>query len=63
MLVAEHDGYTRLQDPVLHRRELRFVRATATLTVRDQLLCRNEHQLELPWHFSEDCEVHSTPGH
>jgi hypothetical protein len=60
--IAEHDGYTRLQDRVVHRRELRFVRGTATLTVRDQLLCRNEHQLELPWHFSEDCEVQLDAG-
>jgi hypothetical protein len=55
--IAEHDGYGRLQDRVVHRRELRFVRATGTLTVRDELLCRSEHQLELPWHFAEGCEV------
>jgi hypothetical protein len=60
--IAEHDGYTRLQDRVLHRRELRFVRATATLTVRDELLCRGEHQLELPWHFAEGCEVRLDAG-
>ncbi len=60
--IAEHDGYARLQDPVLHRRELRFVRATATLIVRDELSCRGEHQLELPWHFAEDCEVRLDAG-
>ena len=60
--IAEHDGYERLQDPVLHRRELRFVPATATLTVRDELLCRNEHQLELPWHFAEGCDVRLEGG-
>lgn len=60
--IAEHDGYSRLPDPVVHRRELRFVRATATLTVRDELLCRKEHQLELPWHFAEGCEVRLDAG-
>ena len=61
-LIAEHDGYARLQDPVLHRRELCFAPASATLTVRDELPCRGEHQLELFWHFAEDCEVGSTAG-
>jgi hypothetical protein len=60
--IAEHDGYGRLQDRVVHRRELRFVPATGTLTVRDELLCRNEHQLELPWHFAEGCEVRLDAG-
>jgi hypothetical protein len=59
---AEHDGYARLQDPVLHRRELRFVRSTATLIVRDELECHGEHQLELPWHFAECCEVRLDRG-
>jgi hypothetical protein len=60
--IAEHDGYARLPDSVLHRRELRFVPATATLTVRDELLCRGEHQLELPWHFAEGCDVRLDAG-
>ena len=59
---AEHDGYARLQDPVLHRRDLRFVRSTATLIVRDELECHGEHQLELPWHFAECCEVRLDRG-
>ena len=33
------------------------MRTTGTLTVRDELICQGEHQLDLPWHFAEGCEV------
>jgi hypothetical protein len=56
-LIAEHDGYQRLRDPVRHRRELRFEHATATLTVTDELFCRRSHQVEIFWHFAPDCSV------
>lgn len=59
-LVAEHDGYTRYADAVRHRRELRFERSAAgeaTLTVIDDLLCQDAHEVELCWHFAEHCEV------
>ncbi len=56
-LLAEHDGYRRLGDPVLHRRELRLEHATATLTVIDELFCQHSHQVELFWHFAPDCSV------
>jgi len=56
-LRAEHEGYRRLRDPVLHRRELLFDHATATLTVSDELLCRRSHQVEIFWHFAADCSV------
>jgi uncharacterized heparinase superfamily protein len=59
-LLAEHDGYRRLRDPVLHRRELRLDHATATLTVTDELLCQRSHQVEIFWHFAPNCSVTHT---
>jgi hypothetical protein len=56
-LLAEHDGYRRLRDPVLHRRELRLEHATATLTVTDELSCQRSHQVEIFWHFAPHCSV------
>jgi hypothetical protein len=56
-LVAEHDGYRRLADPVTHRRELCVEHATSAVTVVDELFCRGPHDLEMFWHFAEGCEV------
>jgi hypothetical protein len=56
-LVAEHDGYRRLADPVTHRRELLLDHATSVITVVDELFGRAEHALEMFWHFAEGCEV------
>lgn len=56
-LVAEHDGYRRLADPVTHRRELLLDHATSTLTVVDEIFCRESHAVEMFWHFAEACEV------
>jgi hypothetical protein len=55
--VAEHDGYARLDDPVLHRRELRLDKAARQLTVIDDLQCRGGHLIEIFWHFAEECSV------
>lgn len=59
-LLAEHDGYRRLRDPVVHRRELRLDHATTTLTVIDELFCQGSHQVEIFWHFAPDCSVSHT---
>ncbi len=56
-LVAEHDGYRRLADPVTHRRELRFDRTTSAVTVVDELFGSAPHAVEMFWHFAEGCEV------
>lgn len=54
---AEHDGYTRLSDPVVHRRELLVDGTTGEVRVTDEACCEGEHELEFFWHFSEQCEV------
>ena len=57
MLVAHHDGYRRLADPVRHRRTWRYDGMSATLGVCDELLCSGAHTAEIFWHFAPECQV------
>jgi hypothetical protein len=54
---GSHEGYTRLADPVTHRRTLLKINGGPWL-VRDVALGQREHDLELLWHFASDLEVH-----
>jgi len=56
---GEHDGYTRLQDPVLHRRKIEFDSNRQCIVVKDILECRGNHAVALHWHFGETCRVGS----
>ena len=61
-LVGSHDGYSRLRDPVEHVRDLHFAKSSRLLTVRDTLVCKGSHTVEMCWHFSEDCDVRLQDG-
>jgi hypothetical protein len=61
-LVASHDGYQRLTDPVIHRRELSYNKLIRVLTVTDTIDCCKSHEVEIFWHFAEDCEVRTEGG-
>lgn len=61
-LVASHDGYTRLADPLRHRRTIRFDRVRRRFVVADEIECRGEHGIEICWHFAEQCAVHMSEG-
>ena len=54
---AQHDGYQRLEDPVEHRRVIRFDKETVTFSIMDYLNCLAEHVAEIHWHCSEKCLV------
>ncbi|MFV8819469.1 alginate lyase family protein [Haliea sp. E17] len=54
---AEHDGYLRLPDPVMHRRRVSFRKRERMIHVVDFLECRGHHKLEWHWHCSEHCKV------
>lgn len=56
-LVASHDGYRRLPDPVRHRRTWSYDSTCATLTVTDELQCAGAHAAEIFWHFAPECRV------
>ncbi|MGH8303933.1 MAG: alginate lyase family protein [Steroidobacteraceae bacterium] len=62
VLVAHHDGYRRLPDPVTHRRTWRYETESATLSVCDELLCSGEHTAETFWHFAPECQVSREDG-
>lgn len=55
--VAEHDGYTRLPDPVIHRRSIELDKLGGRISVIDALECRNEHKFEVFWHLAEHSQV------
>lgn len=55
--VGSHDGYCRLKHPVTHRREIQFEKQPSRLQVTDELLGSGTHQIEMFWHFAEQCAV------
>jgi hypothetical protein len=55
--VGSHDGYLRLRAPLLHRREIRFDKAREVIRVIDMLESTGEHEIEIFWHFAQDCRV------
>ena len=52
---GEHDGYTRLPDPVVHRRHLELDAAARTLVIRDEIVAQGEHEVALHFQLGEDC--------
>ena len=56
LLVASHDGYRRLAQPVTHRRWVFSLRSGMYL-VRDVLEGQGKHRLELAWHLGQDLQL------
>lgn len=56
-VVGEHDGYKRLKDPVVHRREIMFNKVERSFEITDNILAGKRHFLEQYFHFSKECKV------
>lgn len=56
-LVAEHDGYRRLERPLTHRRTLALDAARGSLSVSDELLGSGRHQARAPLHLAPGTTV------
>jgi hypothetical protein len=57
VIEAEHDGYTRFEDPVVHRRTVEFDRLTGNFSLADSFSCAHGHTVELFFHLHEDATV------
>jgi hypothetical protein len=56
LLVASHDGYRRLPEPVTHRRSILSLRNGIYL-VRDTVEGEGRHRLEVSWHLAEGMQM------
>lgn len=61
-VTGEHDGYSRMADPVLHRRTLDLDGVTKGLTIRDEIFGKDSHDMEIRFHLSEDCKLSGERG-
>lgn len=52
-----HDGYTRLPDPVVHRRRITLEKRERRVIIEDTLRSAGTHEIELFFHCSERCRV------
>ena len=52
LLDAEHNGYARLKNPVVHRRLIYFNKEEEYLVIKDMLTGEGHHKLDLYFHFA-----------
>ena len=55
------DGYTRLADPVMHRRRIALDKAAKRVVIEDALQMAGVHDIELFFHCGERCRVDRLP--
>jgi hypothetical protein len=61
--VGYHNGYLRLSDPVIHKREVIFDKAMDRINIIDWIDCKKTHTVKRFWHFSEACGVRLKDNH
>lgn len=54
---AEHRGYARLSQPIVHRRTVTFSMSERIWTIEDELTARGRHDVQTVIHFAPDITV------
>jgi uncharacterized heparinase superfamily protein len=54
-LMAEHDGYGRLKDPVIHRRSIALDPQTRLVAITDEIFAAADHGIAICFHLAENC--------
>ena len=55
--VGEHNGYTQLSDPVVHRRTLDLDGEVRTLTILDEIIALEHHRVQISFHVAENLSL------
>ena len=53
LAIADHDCYSRLDDPVVHRRSVYLCKLTQTILIRDELIGSAAHSVEFNFHVDD----------
>ena len=59
---AEHNGYQRLKDPVIHRREVSYIKHGYSFKMADTLKCLGKHDVKLFFHLHPNIKVRAEGG-
>jgi hypothetical protein len=62
LVIAEHDCYSRLDEPVIHRRTILLRRISSAVVIRDELLGAGTHELEFNFHLERLAIVMTSSG-
>ncbi len=54
---AEHDGYLRLPEPVVHRRTVNFDRLSGGISILDSFRGTGRHKIELFFHMHQEATI------
>jgi hypothetical protein len=57
LVIGEHDGYARLNQPVTHRRSVEFNKRGRFWVIEDALLGAGEHVFDFRFHLANDVEA------
>lgn len=56
-LVARHNGYQRLKDPVIHRRNIELDKSKAKIYIIDEIHAYGSHVVRIGFHLASKCQV------
>ena len=62
-VAGEHDGYRRLSDPVVHRRNIELNASARAVNVCDDISAGADHSISLIFHLSEICTATCIDSH
>mgnify|MGYP001242168590 FL=1 len=57
LYIGEHNGYARLEDPFIHRREFKYLKNKRELFITDQLISNESHNIKSYFHFKPGLDV------
>lgn len=61
-LTAQHTGYQRLADPVIHQRTFRLDKKTHQVTIEDRFPGKGRHDIEFFFHMDTEITCEIEPG-
>jgi len=62
ILIGQHDGYTRLNDPVIHQRKFELDNSKDSLIIEDKIEAKGRHDIRVTYQLSEHCSIVEQTG-